>query len=281
MGVRASVEGGTALTRRRVLGLGLGVLGAGAVGTVFGAGRLWGTDFSTKGVMTFLGGDEGSKGRLKARPGRVEKAGGAGLHELKLEKGRDGLVYVPAACAEERTAPLLVMLHGAGGSASRALPLLQKLADEFALILLVPDSRGQTWDVIEGGYGPDVTYIDRALAQTFGRYNVDPARLALGGFSDGASYALSLGLTNGDLFTHVLAFSPGFMSPAGKHGSPALFVSHGTRDQILPIDVCSRRLVPQVKRAGYRVEYREFDGGHTVPSDIARGALDWFLKSKT
>ena len=269
------------MTRRRVLGLGLGVLGAGAVGSVFGAGRWWGTDLSTMGVMTFLGGGESSKGRLKARPGRVEKKGGAGLHELKLEKGRDGLVYVPAACAEGRTAPLLLMLHGAGGSASRALPLLQKLADEFALILLVPDSRGQTWDVIEGGFGPDVTYLDRALAQTFGRYNVDPARLAVGGFSDGASYALSLGLTNGDLFTHVLAFSPGFMSPAAKHGSPALFVSHGTRDQILPIDVCSRRLVPQMKRAGYRVEYREFDGVHTVPPDIARGALDWFLKAKT
>jgi len=281
MGVRASVERGATLTRRRVLGLGLGVLGAGAVGAVLGAGRLWGEDFSAMGVRSMPGGLDVAKGRLKARPGRVEKAGAAGLQELKLEKGRDGLVYVPSACADGRTAPLLLMLHGAGGSASRALPLLQKLADEFALILLVPDSRGQTWDILEGGYGPDVAYIDRALAQTFGRYNVDPARLAVGGFSDGASYALSLGLTNGDLYTHVLAFSPGFMSPAGKHGSPALFVSHGTRDRILPIDVCSRRIVPQLKRAGYRVEYREFDGGHAVPPDIARDALDWLLKAKT
>jgi phospholipase/carboxylesterase len=108
---------------------------------------------------------------------------------------------------------------------------------------------------------------------------VDASRLAVGGFSDGASYALSLGVTNGDLFTHVIAFSPGFLAPAGKHGSPALFVSHGTRDRVLPIDVCSRRLVPQARREGYRVEYREFDGGHAVPPEIARGALDWFLKT--
>jgi len=280
MGESATVEGGVLVTRRRVLGLGLGVLGAGAVGVVFEAGRLAGKDFSSMKVMSLLGGFGDSKGRLKSRPGRVEKAGAAGLQELKLGGGRDGLVYVPAACAEGRRAPLMLMLHGAGGSASRAMPLLQKLADEFGLILLVPDSRGATWDVIEGGFGPDVSFIDRALAQTFGRYNVDAARLAVGGFSDGASYALSLGLTNGDLFTHVLAFSPGFMSPAGKQGSPALFVSHGTRDRILPIDVCSRRIVPQVKRAGYRVEYREFDGGHAVPPDIARDALDWFLKAK-
>ena len=58
-----------------------------------------------------------------------------------------------------------------------------------------------------------------------------------------------------------------------------MFVSHGTGDRILPIQDCSRRIVPFAKNAGYRVEYREFDGGHTVPPDIARDALDWFLKT--
>lgn len=231
--------------------------------------------------MPFTGGRGDSAGRLSARPGRVEKEGAAGLQELKLEKRRDGLVYVPAVRAAGRPAPLILMLHGAGGNARNVVHLLQKLADESGAILLVPDSRGQTWDIIEGGYGPDVSFIQRALAQTFSRYAVDAERVAVGGFSDGASYALSLGVTNGDLFTHVLAFSPGFISPAGKHGSPALFVSHGTRDRVLPIDVCSRRIVPQMKRAGYRVEYMEFDGGHTVPPEIARAAWDWFVRGKT
>jgi predicted esterase len=38
---------------------------------------------------------------------------------------------------------------------------------------------------------------------------IDPVRLAVGVFSDGASYALSLGIPSADLYTHVLAFSPG------------------------------------------------------------------------
>ena len=219
-----------------------------------------------------------SKGRLAARPRQAKTAGPSGLQQLKLEGGRDGFLYVPAAYRVDRPAPLMLMLHGAGGNARHSIPLLQRFADKAGLILLVPDSRGQTWDVINGGYGPDVAYIDRALEQTFSRYNVDPAHLAIGGFSDGASYALSLGVTNGDLFTHVVAFSPGFMAPAGQHGSPALFISHGTRDAVLPIEVCSRKLVPQVKRAGYRVRYREFDGPHRVPSEIADEAMDWFLK---
>ena len=97
--------------------------------------------------------------------------------------------------------------------------------------------------------------------------------MAVGGFSDGASYALSLGITNGDLFTHVMAFSPGFMAPAGQMGSPRIFVSHGTRDGVLPIDRCSRKIVPQLERADYDVLYREFDGGHTISPEIALEAV--------
>jgi phospholipase/carboxylesterase len=145
------------------------------------------------------------------------------------------------------------------------------------MILLSPASRGRTWDVILGGYGPDVEFIDRALAAAFERCAVDPARLAAAGFSDGASYALSIGITNGDLFQDVIAFSPGFMAPAGQRGRPRIFISHGTQDTVLPIDQTSRRIVPQLERAGYEVRYREFDGGHGVPPEIALDAVAWFL----
>jgi predicted esterase len=104
-----------------------------------------------------------------------------------------------------------------------------------------------------GGYGPDVEFIDRALDWAFNRLTLDTRRLAITGFSDGASYALSLGITNGDLFMRVIAFSPGFMAPATRRGKPQVFVSHGTRDRVLPIKRCSRRIVPQLDHAGYRV----------------------------
>jgi phospholipase/carboxylesterase len=101
---------------------------------------------------------------------------------------------------------------------------------------------------------------------------VDLARVALAGYSERASYALSLGLANGDLFSHVLAFSPGFLAPAGQTGSPRLFVSHGARDGWHPIDRCRRRIVPRLERAGYEVRYREFGGGHVVPPAVSREA---------
>ena len=164
------------------------------------------------------------------------------------------------------------------GRTRDGLARLRGQADEAGLILLAPGSRGPTWDLIlnRGRYGPDVAAIDRALGHAFSRCAVDPERLGVGGYSDGASYALSLGLAKGDLFSHMLAFSPGFLAPTGQRGSPRIFVSHGTRDGWLPIDACSRRIVPRLERAGYEVRYREFDGGHVVPPDVAREAASWF-----
>jgi phospholipase/carboxylesterase len=218
----------------------------------------------------------GQDARLLARPGRPKETAGPGLHELGLGDARDGFLYVPRGYRADRPAPLAVMLHGAGGIARHALGPFRDLADGAGLVLLATDSRRQTWDVIQGGYGHDVTFLDRALELTFARCAIDPARIAAEGFSDGASYALSIGVTNGDLFSHVIAFSPGFMAPKEQRGKPEIYISHGKRDQVLPIDACSRRLVPRLRSAGYEVLYHEFDGPHTVPEDIAREALEWF-----
>jgi phospholipase/carboxylesterase len=215
-------------------------------------------------------------GVLTARPQPVTAPAPVGHHVLHLGQPRDGLLAVPARYHPSHPAPLALMLHGAGASAAQGLALLQPWAEAAGVLVLAPDARGVTWDVILSAYGPDVVFIERALAQTFQQYAIDPTHVAIGGFSDGASYALSLGLTNGDLFTHVSAFSPGFLAPTRQRGRPQLFVAHGTRDAVLPIDRCSRQIVRQVRQAGYAVQYHEFDGPHTLPPVIAQEAVAWF-----
>jgi len=218
-------------------------------------------------------------GHLRARPETIEHpAGGkAGRQALGLGAKRDGTVLVPTRLDAAKPAPLLLALHGAGGLATHVVDLFAGPAERHGILVLAPDSRASTWDVIRGGYGPDVAFIEQALQAVFRRFAVDPARIAIAGFSDGASYALSLGLTNGALFSDVLAFSPGFMAPSRQDGDPRVFVSHGMQDDVLPIEVCSRRLVPMLKRAGYSVEYQEFGGGHVVPADIVDRAIARFL----
>jgi phospholipase/carboxylesterase len=212
---------------------------------------------------------------LQARPVAVSAAAPRG--PLELERGRDGLLYVPGSYAPDRPAPLVVMLHGAGSAARRSIAPLTELAEQRGVILLAPDSRGRTWDVVLGGYGADVAFIDRALKLVFGRYAVAPGRLAIAGFSDGASYALSLGIMNGALFSHIIAFSPGFSVPVMQQGEPQIFIAHGTTDEVLPIERCGRRLQRILAEGGYSVRYHEFDGPHTLPPAIAVEAIDWLL----
>ena len=220
---------------------------------------------------------ERAEGRLLARPGQPTESISPGMHALGRDGRGDAILSVPSGYRPQEPAPFVLSLHGAGGNARSGLYPLQEIADASGLILLTPASRGRTWDVILGGFGPDIDGIDLLLAAAFARCAVDPARIAVAGFSDGASYALSIGIANGDLFSSVMAFSPGFAAPGSQHGEPRFFVSHGTGDAVLPIDRTSRRVVPLLEGAGYEVRYREFVGAHTVPPDIAREAVSWFL----
>ena len=214
-------------------------------------------------------------GRLAARPAAPTDRPVVGKSALGLASGRDGLLFVPASYDPATPAPLVLMLHGAGQSAEIGIRPFLPLADAAGAILVAPDSRGGTWDFLYGPYGADVAFIDRALAHVFERCAVDPNRIVIEGFSDGASYALSLGLTNGDFFSRIVAFSPCILAPAARVGRPRIFISHGTNDRILPIDNCGRRLAAQLVSTGYDVEFHEFTGPHTVPPDMAQAAMRW------
>lgn len=201
----------------------------------------------------------------------------SGFSRLELETERDAYLYVPPTLNAALPAPLVVVLHGAGGTAGPALQMLQAEADRWGAILLAPQSRRLRWDAIEGSFGPDVEFIARAVSRVLASYRIDRGHMALAGISDGATYALSLGLANGDLFGHVMAFSPGFVAPTRRVGQPRFYVSHGTQDTVLPIDECSRVLVPQLRGYGYDVQYDEFEGGHRLPPDLAARAMRRFL----
>lgn len=71
----------------------------------------------------------------------------------------------------------------AGGYAKNTLLTFGSLdaLDRERCLLLVPESRGSTWDVIRGGFGPNVRFTDAAMQHVFGRFAVDPCRYGLAG----------------------------------------------------------------------------------------------------
>src|SRR6476646_9922790 len=222
----------------------------------------------------------GHDGRLTARlrEGVTTslKSGPLGLNT----SGRDGVIQMPSTMPAGKM-PLLIFLHGATQNGARMLQRIGPAADQLGIAVVAPDSRNGTWDAIRNEFDEDVVFLNRMLEHVFERVNIDPARLAIGGFSDGASYGLSLGLVNGDLFPRVAAFSNGFLLPGDSHGKPKIFMSHGTSDEILPIDKCGRAVATDLRKRGYDVTFREFAGKHEVPPAIATEGFQWLARPES
>lgn len=208
------------------------------------------------------------------RSGVLTLAGGAYAY---LPKGMTGAPM-----------PLLIAFYGAGGQASEVLTSFRADADRDGFVLLIPVAKGATWDMIVDlqsrmgvemtitpRYGKDIKALDQALGDLFNKVAIDPGRIGMMGFSNGATYALSVGTANPQLVSTVIAFSPG---PAflGK-SSPAqrIFISHGEQDEVLPYSY-TRGIVARIRVKKIPLMFVPFKGGHAVPKDIRAKGLAWF-----
>ena len=200
-----------------------------------------------------------------------------GRHHLGIADERDAVLLVPSSLPESGPVRMLVMFHGAGGFPEKVLPFLEEHAEREGFLLLVPHSMFPTWDIVIGGSGPDLQRLEQALMAVGSRFLLDPAHLGFAGFSDGGSYSLSIGITNGDLVSHVIVFSGGFMSVFMQEGAPKVFIAHGLIDEQLPIETSGRANADKLKSAGYDVHYVEFNGKHIIHPPVVKLAVDFFM----
>lgn len=192
---------------------------------------------------------------------------------------RDATLYIPKSYQPGVPAPLMMMLHGFAGSGDGVRGMFP-LAEEFGVVMIAPESRGLTWGRAIPGFDADVRYLGPAYRHVANLVDVDETRVALGGVSDGAGYALSMGLAYGDSFNHLIIFMGGQMVPYRNQGKPRIFMAHGVDDTQMPIDKTARIYVPRLKADGYDVTYHEYQGGHRVPPAEIRAAFEWFVGAK-
>ena len=238
-------------------------------------------------AASLAGATDRAKGELAARPGAASLALAAGE-----SKFADGAVAYRPATLPEGPRPLLVLLHGNPQPPEEMVRIFRAWADRCGAIMIAPKARKQTWDVIDRWFslqtrrsaptrppvrfGADVPIIEGDLAQLFRLAPIDPARVTLLGFSDGASYALSVGLANPQLFHHVIALSPGFaIYPDRVSLDQKLFIAHGDRDSRLPFERSRDGLVGAIRGAGISVVFRPFHGDHVIDGPATREALLW------
>lgn len=226
------------------------------------------------------------QGELTARPPVAPPVDPA-AHGLR-RMGDVGVLYIPSTLPAGRPAPLLLALHGAGQGGGLLAQGLLGLADALGFVLLAPDSAGRTWDWLnpirqqggsrlKPGMGPDLGRINRVLAETFALLPIDPARIALMGFSDGATFGLDLGIRNPDLFARLFIIAPSTIPKIMRGPGPEIYITHGRGDRVLPEKATAEMTVPDLRRRGFKVTYEPFEGGHMIPLPLLRRAMRTWL----
>ena len=146
---------------------------------------------------------------------------------------------VPASYDAHRATPLLVALHGATEQGNWMVNTWQQLAEDLGYVLLAPSSFGTVVGPRRGLRRQDTKEeqpIRDAITWVQQRYNVSAGQIGIDGFSDGASMSLYMGLTHGDIFCCLMANSAGGMgNNVGLPDKPAVFLTHGDADPVLPV----------------------------------------------
>lgn len=214
----------------------------------------------------------------------------------ELGETRDMLLFVPLDYDAARPLPLVVVLHGAPGSAAAApaaadamRSLWSVLAEREDVIVLAPIAAGS-----QGGWVPDRDQpaIACALAELARRYPIDLDRRYLWGFSSGAHFGHALALGNAGRFG-AYAINAGALYALACSAAGTTFDCATTLPAVLrPLPVLLRvgrndslrgyvqgdhsRLQQAGWADGSNLAYAEFFGGHSVSVADAEAAWAWF-----
>lgn len=207
-----------------------------------------------------------------------------GAIEIQNASGRTGAYYLPAV-ARERRVPLLVVLHGSGGSGGNIISLFVELAQARGFAIIAPDSRihptaGATWEVgdKQGDVTPDLTHVMDCIEWVRGKTGllVDESRVLIAGYSGGASSAPYIA-SNRLGFTHAAVLHGGvFAGGIGPRRFRAWF-STGELDRYRPV-AHVQQAATALQALGFPdLTIRSYGGGHDLSDAELQDLIDWWL----
>ncbi len=201
------------------------------------------------------------------------------------------VVFYPTQKAERYAA--VVAFHGRGTDEYDLIPLVSSLGLTDVLIISPRAPRpfqfggGFAWyDVGQEGMPHAQTFVSsldilrRFIDEIRTGYPVNPERIMLLGFSQGTMLAYAVSLMDPASFLGIAALSGYIPQRSGLSltlenlGSFSAFIAHGTYDEIIPVRL-ARESAELLKKAGARVDYREYPMGHEVSEETVRDLSAW------
>lgn len=197
------------------------------------------------------------------------------------------ITYTPKGYSKDVAHPLIVILHGYGGNPANIMELYKPLANERNVILLscraseILTDNSFYWDYENK---EALTRLRRQIENTIKKFNVDPQKVILTGFSQGGYLTYDFGMKNADLFT-------AFMPVAGK--VPQKLVLHQMANKGLKVYAIAGLKESESFLAGYEnldeeldklnIEYqlKFYNIGHQYPENNDEEmikAFDWLME---
>ncbi len=188
-------------------------------------------------------------------------------------------LHVPDSAGEGRPLPMIVILHGMGGSGDTTLQSWRKrLGDEF--IILCPSYPMGAWWTLSAE-----ELVLQLIRETKMRVPVDPNRIFLAGLSNGALGTYIIGAFYADYFAGVVPIAGAISEPHYLHflinlTNTPVYSIQGQYDPIFPIQFSYRinKILTDMK---YPLTYREHTekgsahGGHFMPESEVPPLLEW------
>lgn len=177
-------------------------------------------------------------------------------------------MYVPTAYDDSHRTPtrLVVFVHGCGGSGEEYATLIKNLVADIDHLVMTPGlgKDGQCWDPTADA-GP----LLGSIADVKTRFNIDPQRVVLGGYSSGSTLAGQVAFEHADAFAGLVVI-PGrpFWSDdnrddlmAGADWKLNIAWRAHTGDEYYPI-ATPRADRQALDDAGFPLAFSEVGGGH-------------------
>lgn len=152
-------------------------------------------------------------------------------------------LYLPSSARPERALPLVLVLHGFGGSGaqverSTGFSVLAEAHDFIAVypdgLILDPRGGARGWRTEPGTPVDDVEFLTLLLDSVQAAYPVDPARVSVTGHSNGGSMTYRFACDRASRVAAAASVAgPGVGQCAPERAVPLLII-HGTADRTVP-----------------------------------------------
>ncbi len=169
-------------------------------------------------------------------------------------------LFVPDTPVPASGFPLLLALHGGGDDHTKYFTgynhgEMKRVAQSAGMVVACPRTTPD-----RGYHGAAETEVMAVLDDVVGKLPIDRRRVYIFGHSIGGVGALELFMAHADRFAAAASFAgPVPVTLAGGFKGRAVYLAHGDRDEIVPVEY-TRRLAAAMQRAGVRVHYHEIAG---------------------